>query len=472
MKLIKVKTLSKWMVAGMLLATATGCKKDFLDLRPFTSLTPEDALKTESDLRVAMNGAYQGLRGADLFGRTVPVLGDLMGDNVYQHPQNSNRYTQFNLFAHAVNDGNAAGLWSQAYSTILRCNNIINSPLTGTPAISQIKGEAKAVRALLYFNLVRFFARPFSDNPAGLGVPIVLTYDVALKPTRSTVQEVYTQILKDLSEGYTEMTTFTNSSIMHKFAARALEAKVHLNMGNMAAALTAANDVITNSGFTVVPAATYGAYWASATFRTDRVETLFEVSMDAVGNLGFDALGYIYNQNGYGDMMISDEVYGLMADTDVRKALYLPSATGQPRHPAVYVRKYNNIQTDRDETKLLRMSEVYFIAAEASIASNPTNALNFLNFVATRRNPSFTGYTSTGTQLLEDILKERRVELACEGDRYHDLQRLKRTVQRSTNFPSAARSIDYANFRRILPIPEQETNANPAIKPQQNPGYQ
>ncbi len=471
MKYIQSKIVLGVMTASVMLATFTGCKKEFLDLRPYTSLTPQDALATEPDLRVAMTGVYAGIRATNLFGRTVPVLGDLMGDNIYQHPQNSNRYTQYNLMTMPVNDGDAAGMWSSAYNAILRCNNIINSPLTGTPGLNQIKGEAKAVRALLYFTLVRFYAKPYNESPSSLGVPIVLTFDITFKPARSTVGEVYDQILKDLGEAYTDMTTFTNSSLMHKWAARALEAKVRLTRNDMAGALTAANDVIANSGFTVASAASYGAYWGSATFRTDKVETLFEVSSDAVGNNGFDALGYITNQLGYGDMVVSDPLFAMFTDTDVRKAIYRQSTAGQTRHPAVFIEKFKNIATDRDETKLLRMSDVYLIAAEASVASNATNAQNFLNYVISRRDPSQAPVVETGQALVDAIIMERRKEFLVEGDRYHDLNRLKLSVERSTNYPASARSIAYTNPKRLLPIPEAEFNTNPGIAGQQNPGY-
>jgi hypothetical protein len=471
MKYIHSKLALGALSAALALGTLTGCKKDFLDLRPYTSLTPEDALKTEGDLRVAMTGVYSGLRGADIFGRTVPLLGDLMADNVYQHPQNSNRYTLYNQYQIAVNDGNASGMWTQFYNVILRANNVINSSLTGTPAIEQIKGEAKAVRALCYFYLVRFYAKPFNESPAAFGVPIVRTFDVSLKPTRNSITEVYDFILKDLTEAFTQMSGFTNSSLMHKWAARALEAKVKLTKGDMPGALAAAQDVINNSTFTTLTTTNHAAFWSGATFRTDKLEVLFEVSMDAVGNLGFDALTNIYNQLGYGDMMISDDVFAKFSATDVRRALYQPSTLGQTRHPATFVRKYLNLATERDETKLLRLADMYLIAAEASAATNATQAQTFLNFVATRRDPSFTGFTSTGAQLLEDIIAERQKEFACEGDRFHDLNRLKRGISRSTNFPAAARTIAYPFDKRLLPIPQSETDANPNIAPQQNPGY-
>jgi hypothetical protein len=73
--------------------------------------------------------------------------------------------------------------------------------------------------------------------------------------------------------------------------------------------------------------------------------------------------------------------------------------------------------------------------------------------------------------LFEDVIKERRKELAFEGDRFHDYQRLKRDITRSTNYPASSRSIPYSTFRRLLPIPQTEVDANPTIKAQQNPGY-
>jgi hypothetical protein len=109
------------------------------------------------------------------------------------------------------------------------------------------------------------------------------------------------------------------------------------------------------------------------------------------------------------------------------------------------------------------------IAAEASLGTNETDARNYLNAVATRRDASFTGFTSTGAALLEDILTERRKELAFEGHRFHDLNRLKRTINRSADYPASARTIPYPFNRRLLPIPQAEMDANPNMV--QNPGY-
>jgi hypothetical protein len=461
-------TIKNLMLATVLLVSLASCKKSFLELNPPTSLTPEVALATEADLQVALRGAYAGLKSTALYGRSLMVLGDMMGDNTYQSTLNTNRYTTFNNYSYTVTDGDVAGLWSAAYTVILRANNIINSPVAANANVNQYKGEAYAIRALAYYNLVRFFATPYTQDPAALGVPLVTVYNADLKPGRAKVSEVYALINADLNQAYTLMTKFTNSSQFSKYAAKALQAKVYNTMGDKTNAKTAALDVITNSGFTPVSSAAHAGYWAGVSFRTDKVETLFELSFDAVANNAFDALAYIYLQSGnYGDMLCADDLYASFAATDARKALYATGTRGGLA--SVFVNKYGSFTGDHSDTKVVRMSEMYLIAAEASYPANEADAIKYVNEVTSRRGA--TAIASTGAALLEDIITERRKELAFEGERFHDLQRLKRDVVRSTNYPSSARTIAFSNFRRIMPIPQGELDANPTIKAQQNPGW-
>lgn len=461
-------TIKNLMLATVLLVSLASCKKSFLELNPPTSLTPEVALASEADLQVALRGAYAGLKSTALYGRSLPVLGDMMGDNTYQSTLNTNRYTLFNNNTYTVTDGDVAGLWNAAYTVILRANNIINSPIAANANVNQYKGEAYAIRALAYYNLVRFFATPYTQDPAALGVPLVTTYNADLKPGRAKVSEVYALINADLTQAYTLMTKFTNSSQFSKYAAKALQAKVYITMGDKTNAKTAALDVINNSGFTAVSAAAHAGYWSGVSFRTDKVETLFELSFDAVANNAFDALAYIYLQSGnYGDMLCADDLYASFAANDARKALYATGTRGGLA--SVFVNKYSSFTGDHSDTKVIRMAEMYLIAAEASYPANEADAIKYVNEVTSRRGA--TAIASTGAALLEDIITERRKELAFEGERYHDIQRLKRDVVRGTNYPAAARTIAFSNFRRIMPIPQGELDANPTIKAQQNPGW-
>ena len=461
-------TIKNMIVTTVLFLSLASCEKSFLELKPPTSLTPEFALATEADLQVALRGAYSGLKSTALYGRSLMVLGDMMADNTYQSALNTNRYTNFNLYNYLVTDGDVAGLWNASYSVILRANNIINSPIADNANIQQIKGEAYAIRALAYYNLVRYFASPYTLDPSKLGVPIVTTYQADLKPERAKIADVYTLINKDLTQAYTLMTKFTNSSQFSKYSAKALQAKVYLTMGDKTNAKTAALDVITNSGFTAISSAAHTGYWAGVAPRTDKVETLLEISFDAVANNAFDALPYIYLQSGnYGDMLCSSELYDLFETTDIRKSLYATGIRGGLA--SVFVNKYSSFTGDHSDTKVIRMSEMYLIAAEASYPSNTTDALKYVNEVTSRRGA--TAIASSGSALLEAIITERRKELAFEGERYLDMQRLQRNIVRSKNYPAAALSIDFTNYRRIMPIPQGELDANPSIKLQQNPGW-
>ncbi len=461
-----MKRLNKAIILTGVLVTGmfSSCKDSFLDLQPYTQVSNEAAVATEADLLVALRGNYAMLRNANLFGRTIPVIGDLGADNVYISSRNSGRYFAFDQYVITTASADYEGFWNNAYTGILRANNIINSKLADNANVGQLKGEAHAIRALLYFSLVRSFAKE------GEGVPLVLAYDPTLKPSRNTVTEVYTQILSDLDKAYTLMTVYNGSARFSKYAARALAAKVNLYKGDYAQALTFAKDVIDNSGFTLLPSTKVLSYWASPASNASTVkeETLFEVSADATLNAGTDELGYIYNQAGYGDLLVNEELYKLYSDTDVRKGLVVVGSRAQAENPALIVNKYQNVAGDRDDKKVLRVSDVYLIAAEASArTNNEAAALTYLNTVVTQRDKSIV-YASAGAALIEDIILERRKELAFEGDRYYDLTRLKRDIVRvGGNYK--VKEIPYTNNFRIGPIPQSERNANPNIS--QNPGY-
>jgi len=447
------------------------CKKSFLERTPFDSLTPEQALKDEGSLVSAVNGAYAALRSFTLFGRDFPVLGDLMADNTYVEQKNSGRYLiQYN-YTMASNDGIATEMWSNSYVGIMRANRIIEANVTGG-TVASVKSEAYAIRALLYFKLVNIFAKPYNDDPNALGVPLVLRYDPYNLPSRNKVSEVYQQIVSDLKTALKDAPAYVNSTRFSKYSIEALLAKVYLYMSDKTNAKAAVVDVINNGGFTLVNPGTYNSYWSNPANRKDKVETLFEIDADVINNNGFNDLAGIY-EKGYNDIYASSQLYDLYSSTDVRKSLLKPGST-KSGFTAYIVDKFPNATSaDRDNIKVLRLSEIYLIAAEASLPNSETDALNYLNQLMAQRDPSFTGYTSSGATLLNDIVTERRKELAFEGDRLYDLNRLKSPINRVNNPGAipAPLSIAYPFDKRLAPIPQIEIQSNPNISGQQNPGY-
>lgn len=478
------------LIAIGMLPVLFSCKKDFLDLKPSGALPANGSIRSDADLNTIANGMYAGLRDVSLYGRTLPIKGDLAADNIYLKTNNSGRYLPFRDYNQTANDPDANGMWVAAYDAIKRANTVINAEIASTAIVDQLKGEALAVRALMHFELVRNFARPYTVDANGLGVPIVTEYSQSARPARNTVTEVYAQIISDLNQAYdlmslnqgddlviasTNTVRNTSSAYFSKYAAMALLARVYQHMGDWANARDAALDVINNSGFSLVPGADYESYWANPASTNNRVETIFEVSSDAASNLSSNSLSNFYSLEGYGDAWVTDELYNTYSNNDVRKDVIIESPSGG--RTVYLVNKYPNTSNpaDKDDTKVLRYADVLLILAEAyANLGDDANARLWLNEVAKNRMPGFAGYSSSGAQLKADIINERRKEFAFEGYRYWDLMRLNLPITNHTKSqsPLVVMPIDVNNTRRIFPIPQNELDVNENIRGQQNPGYQ
>lgn len=458
----------------------SSCSKSFLTKTPNDALALSTAITSEADLKNALGGAYAILRGTNLYGRTLPVRGDLMADNEYVSSSNSGRYTAWNNFNQISTNADASGIYDYAYTGITRANEVIaNTTVPTSTVVNEYKGEAYAIRALLHFELVRNFATPYTQNATNpLGVPVVNTFFGAntsplYQPARDSVAKVYRQIISDLEQAYSMMTGYVSSGYLSKYAARALEARVYQTMGDWADAKTVALDVVTNGGFTLPSATSYPSVWSNAALTTDKVEFIFKVSADLNNNNGTDQLGYIFSQvGGYGDILCTKDLYNQYTLTDVRKALIVPATRSNISVLAINKFPNANNLADKDDIPVLRYADVLLILAEAYFnASDYTNANLYLNKVAQQRDPAMLiGYAHTGAQVLEDILLERRKEFAFEGYRLFDLLRLNRSFTKvQEESPYTSIGIMPTNNNLLLPIPQAELDLNSNMK--QNPGY-
>ncbi len=455
----------------------TSCSKSFITKSPDASLLTSDALNNTSALQAALAGAYNEFTQVGVYGRDFPVIGDLMADNIYVQLKNSNRYISQYNYSVTAEDAVPGEVWPGCYAAILRANQIINSSLTGT-SVDPIKAQAYAIRALMYFKLVTYFATPYTTDTSALGVPIVLTYAPFALPTRNSVGEVYTQIVSDLKAALPIAPAYANSVTLSQYAIEALLDRVYLYMGDYTDAESTANDIITNSGFTLVTPGNLVAFWSDPGIHTDHVEVMFEVDEDVLVNNGFDALGGIF-VNGYADLYCSGQLQALYSTTDVRGQLIISGSTAAGT-PAWVVNKYPNAQNaDPDNPKVIRLAEVYLIGAESAARNGDVaNAQGWLNMLMMNRDPAFTGYTDVGQALVNDVILERRKELAFEGDRFFDLNRLGLAINRSPNAGALQAgpnninlTIPWPDPRRLAPIPNAEIQANPNIASEQNPGY-
>jgi len=399
---------------------------------------------------------------------------------------NSGRYLAENNYSYVSTNGEAADIYSGAYAVILQANRIIAAKISNSGGsasdVNELKGEAYIVRALNYLELVNFFGQPYTVSPSSPGVPIVTAptnpNSPYIKPARATVSAVYAQIISDLDSAYAIMPAGgtslhpTDSEYLCKYAAKAIESRAYLYKGDYANAEAAALLVVSQGGYTLTPASNLVSYWANPGPVTNLTETIFELAQTETENDGFDALSAIYSQDGYGDLLVTPNLDSTYSATDVRGQLIIPGVRGGFN---VFVNnKYSNLenQIDKDDIKIIRYAEVLLTLAEGyARTGDQADAKKYLNMVAETRDPSFTGYTDSGAQLITDILNERRKELDCEGLRFFDLTRTNVPIVRPQEVDSAPSIglIPVGYYKRILPIPKAEVDANPNTV--QNPGY-
>lgn len=464
------------LMMSVFVLSIASCRKQFLDLKPPDSIPADEAIVDESSMSTAVNGMYSALRNVDFFGRSIPIDGDLLADNIYIDPvQNSNRYLIDMTYTYTETYGNIANTWSEAYNAILRANNIINATVESSPTVDQLRGEALTIRALCYFELVKWFGKPYTTDPTSLGVPIVLAYDAFAKPSRNTVAEVYTQIEKDLSDATAllDPANTKNSSYVTLSAAQALQARFYQFKGDWTKAEEAASTVVGSQRFSLADSSQLVSYWSNPFPVTNGLETIFELEFDNVNNNGTDNLSNFYDQAGYGDALCTDDLYFSYQPTDARRNLI--QTESRAGRDVLVVHKYPNTTNvnGKDATKIIRYAEVLLILAEAYLRNGDENSARAtLNILAEKRDPQTGDYTSSGNQLFNDIYKERRLELAFEGHRYWDYVRLNEDVVRASinqYGPGVPSTLSVSSPRRIWPIPQAELNANKNVV--QNPGY-
>ena len=472
-----MKLLKNFTVALLLLMVGiSGFSCDHLAIDPEQSISNDAFFESMADFRSGIGGAYNQMQNRGWYGRTMPLVPDLMSEDVKQSAQ-ANRYQEFADYEGLRQSGHQyeRDLWREVYETINILNNMINAeegfepPSTSVTELNQLIGEAYAQRALAYFDLVRMYAQhyTFSAGASHPGVPIVTTFDVTSLPSRNTVSEVYTQIIADFNVAIGKMTMDRGFSQFSKEAAQALLSRVYLYMEDFTNSIAMADAVINSGRYSLVSAGSYLTMFSDG----GSSEAILEVSNSPTDNIGSDSVGGMYRKSGYGDYLPALDLLNLIDLNDIRLGMFIfdPDLTGP--YASMRVNKYPTT-TNTDNVPVIRLSEVYLNRAEAYARSgNDAGAQADLNLIRQRGLSTAPDVTLTGDALLADILMERRIELANEGHRIFDITRHKMDVVR-VDFTGDVGLITYgsplSNFW-IFPMPAQEVDVNPNIE--QNPGY-
>lgn len=459
MKKIYIK---KGIIIAFLAIFTTSCDNK-LEFEPRQNIDASTALESSSDIRSAVIGAYSIMGGGALYGTNLNILPELLGsDNYVRWVGTFQTYRQVANRAMLPNNADVTRTWVQAYSAINNVNNVLENldKVSDAAEKSTYEGEALWVRGIMHFELVRLYALPYDNATAGansqLGIPLSISAvkteeTAAVKGRRNSVEEVYTQVIADLTAAISKLPE-DNGVRADKYTALAFRSRVYLGMGKYAEALEDANTIIANPRFRL--SATLESVFSNK--RTS--EAIFEIEQNDQNNAGTanDGLTTFYASLvgiGRADLRVNAAFQSLYSATDARgKDLIYTGVGARPGN--LYTGKW---KTFGQNIPVIRLAEMYLTRAECNLRLGSfvgNTPLADVNTVRTR-----SGAAPLISVTLNAILFERQLELAFEGSRIHDLKRTKGTTG----------TFAFNSPLLVFPIPEREIRANSELI--QNPGY-
>ncbi len=459
----------------------TACD-DRLDQIPFDEFASANAFTTASDFENGIRGVYSALTRAGYYGSSdagsMLSFPDVISDNVTRALRGRGTKRILHEFEYLPSQ-TIGGFYGDAYVVIFRANNLLfyAEDYEGENK-ANIVAEAKALRAMAHFDLVRTYGKiptQAGDANGSLGVAYLTEPEPLVEPARVTVGEVYQNIVNDLTDAAANINTDNDAGRMSRDAVNVLLSRVYLYMGQWQNAINAANNVST----AIAPRSTVPGIWED----TSQAGLVFYIPNEAtVLNLN---IGVTWSQGGLTNLIpeyvVSFDFYNQFEDDDIRKEAYtMPAANNASGMQFNAIKKLygrpgqNNGLVD---FKILRAEEALLNKAEAQFELNqPAQALTTLNQLRDQRYTSYVG-GETGNSLRDAIRLERRLEFAFEYQRFFDLKRWGLPVQRAgfgdladgSGTPSENQTLPAGDIRFQLPLSTNALDRNPNLV--QNPGY-
>jgi starch-binding outer membrane protein, SusD/RagB family len=482
----------------------TSCSDEFLDVRPVGRVLEANFYQTEEQAFEALVAVYDVLQWNDQGGYTMfrPLL-DVASDDTHAGGSDASdqpAWVAWDKFTPTPDLGPQLGFWTKYYRGIYRANLYLEKIEAIEDASPQFKSrtiaEVKFLRAKFYFDLVRLFGRiPLITN--------TLASDGYYTVQQVDGSQVFPQIEKDLNEAIPDLPQTVSASELGRItkgAAQGLLGSAILfqnDNSKMGTAATVLQDIINSGTYALEP--NFGDIFKVS--NEHGVESVFEISYSdnsvadwwmfgsgrGEGNVGIQFVGMRDFSGptfatGWGFSPVSlDLVTAMQGDPrfvhTIIDAGSLPGASYTPgyQNTGYFVRKYAPLKANEagdgaiplnwaNNVREIRYADVLLMAAEALVRSGGSEATarGYVNQVRAR--VGLPAINSSGSQLLEDIYKERRLELACEGHRFFDLIR---TGQAASVLASKG---FVAGVSEVLPIPQTEIDlSNGALT--QNNGY-
>jgi len=451
-----MKKMKRNIIAITLLSVIVASCGKKLDLLPQQSVAEEVALNSDANVKKVLNGAYDAVSDGDLYGGNLMLFAELLAANDEIRWEGTfNQPREVWLKAMLTTNAYVRDTWLEAYDVINICNNIISAiGVVNSADQNRVKGEALFLRGAMYFELVKLFAKPYSAGNVSTnkGLPLILAptrgIDQSSYVQRSTVEQTYTQIIADLTEAESLLPN-NNGVYASKYAAAGMLSRVYLQMENYPSARDAADRAITVA--TGAGKSLAGTYAAAFNNSSNSAEYLFAMQVSAQD--GTNNMHLFWSIPAYGgrdgDVSIQASHLALYTASDARLALFYTGA-GDVRS-GKWQQQYRILP-------IMRLAEMYLTRAEANFRAGTSVGATPAQDVSRTRQRA--GLSAVGTVTLAEILAERKLELAHEGQGVHDLKRLKQSAD----------GFAYDANEMVFPIPQREVDASRGVIAQ-NPGY-
>jgi starch-binding outer membrane protein, SusD/RagB family len=487
----------------------SACEK-VIDVEPEFVKERSQIFTNLDEYEYALTGTYALLRQTGYYGSgaqttgTWSVLPDMMTDNLVQTAEDLYNWNNQVNYIVAADESDIDIAWQAAYYVINQANLVLNNldqvGAEEPKRMNRIKGQALALRAMVHFDLLRFWGESYERNATGVGVPYKTTFNPEEMPSRLTVKETYDKILQDLTAAEAALADVdkainasSNRGRIDLLAVRALLARIYLYSEEFAAAENYATQVI--EARPLASKANFAAIWSDNTLD----EVIWSVTFGAgQGEPGASNVHVASsNRNRFRPAQNLLDLYD--AANDIRYPVYFgtrqsgnvsPARILYPGTPAVngtngapitrrvlskFIKAKGTIYNNQLNWKAFRTAEMYLIRAEARARQGAAKALLGLADLNALRKARINGYVDvllTGQALLDAIAVERQRELVGEGHRWFDLKRTTRTINRTdVTLKFTAKTLTPADREWVWPIPQSEIDANDNIKDQQSPNY-
>ncbi|CAD0001033.1 RagB/SusD family nutrient uptake outer membrane protein [Flavobacterium salmonis] len=475
------------LISCFILMFTTACNDDLLDTKPETSIPESIAFSTPAKILAQTNNLYKQLQNQSFYGGRFIVFNEQRADQFGQNDGNAATGSAvWNQNVASTNDF-VNNVWAVGYAAI-NASNILISKMNETTVISKelaknYIAEAKFIRAFCYFSLIQTYAKPYNQDKNSLGLPLRLTpittsghNDLA----RSSIEMVYTQILKDLDEAEIDLpvsysTPLLNTSRAKKCTAIALKTRVLLVQNNFEKVITESKKIVsstlpfqyTEGNLTQKLEPNYTSIFGGSYTGT---EAIFSIPF-ANSTTETPSAQYSLAYNYLAQPIIFLATEGIVSDpafnsaTDARSSLIGKSAANQK------VLKKFSITTApfRDYVPVIRYAEILLNYAEAAAYTDDlVTSMALLKAVRNRSDPNYVfpaNEIATKEAMIATIQKERDIELLGEGFRLMDLQRKVQTLPAKKGSIGTAPLVLPTSSNYIWPIPSGEISVNKLMEP-------